>query len=70
MSKQGLRVFDSDMHVMEPAYLWPQYSEPAYKHVAPVGLMERPRVTADSANAGRGITPTTTPSGQGSRNSA
>ncbi|HUY64932.1 MAG TPA: amidohydrolase family protein [Acidimicrobiales bacterium] len=33
-------VADSDMHVMEPADLWQRYIDPAWAHVAPVGLAE------------------------------
>jgi predicted TIM-barrel fold metal-dependent hydrolase len=36
----GLRVADSDMHVMEPPDLWKRYIDPAWRHVAPVGLTE------------------------------
>ena len=43
MAKHGLRVADSDMHVMEPADLWQRYIDPAYRHAAPVGLSELPR---------------------------
>lgn len=37
MAKQGFRVIDSDMHVMEPADLWQRYLEPKYRDRAPVG---------------------------------
>jgi predicted TIM-barrel fold metal-dependent hydrolase len=37
---QGLRVADSDMHVFEPPDLWQRYIDPAWRHVAPVGLTE------------------------------
>ena len=37
MAKQGFKVMDSDMHVMEPADLWQTYMEPAFKDRAPVG---------------------------------
>jgi predicted TIM-barrel fold metal-dependent hydrolase len=39
----GLPVADSDMHVLEPADLWQRYIDPAFRHVAPVGLTEMPR---------------------------
>ena len=36
MAKDGFRVVDSDMHVMEPNDLWQNYIDPAYKDRAPV----------------------------------
>ena len=36
-------VADSDMHIFEPADLWQRYIDPAYRHVAPVGLAEMRR---------------------------
>lgn len=35
--KNGFKIFDSDLHVMEPPDLWPQYIDSAFKHLAPVG---------------------------------
>ncbi|HWP67365.1 MAG TPA: amidohydrolase family protein [Candidatus Limnocylindria bacterium] len=43
MTPDGLRVMDSDMHVLEPPDLWQRYIDPAFAHVAPVGLTEMPR---------------------------
>src|SRR5579863_1018162 len=40
MALDGLRIADSDMHVMEPADLWQRYIDPAWEHAAPVGLSE------------------------------
>ena len=40
MALDGLRIADSDMHVMEPADLWQRYMDPAWEHAAPVGLTE------------------------------
>ncbi len=40
MSINGLRVADSDMHVMEPADLWTRYIAPEWRHAAPVGMAE------------------------------
>ena len=37
MAKNGYRVFDSDMHVLEPADLWLRYIDPKYRDRAPVG---------------------------------
>ena len=36
MAKDGFRVVDSDMHVMEPHDLWQNYIDPSYKDRAPV----------------------------------
>ena len=33
--KDDYRVFDSDMHVLEPADLWERYIDPAFRHRAP-----------------------------------
>ncbi len=38
MAKQGYKVFDSDMHIMEPADLWQRFIAPAYKSIAPKGV--------------------------------
>ena len=43
MAYNGLRVADSDMHVLEPADLWQRYIDPRFSHAAPVGLDEIPR---------------------------
>ena len=40
MAVNGLRIADSDMHVMEPADLWQRYMDPAWGNAAPVGLSE------------------------------
>ena len=41
MAKQGYKVFDSDMHVVEPPDLWQRYIDPAYRATAPVGTKVR-----------------------------
>ncbi len=38
MTKQGFRVFDSDMHIMEPADLWERRIAPEFRDMAPRGL--------------------------------
>jgi predicted TIM-barrel fold metal-dependent hydrolase len=43
VTKNGLRVADSDMHVMEPPDLWQRYIAPEWRHAAPVGLSEMRR---------------------------
>ena len=40
MTPNGLKVADSDMHVLEPPDLWQRYIDPAWRHAAPVGLTE------------------------------
>jgi predicted TIM-barrel fold metal-dependent hydrolase len=37
MAKKGFKVFDSDMHVMEPPDLWERYIAPEFSAVAPHG---------------------------------
>ncbi len=41
MAKAGFKVFDSDMHVLEPPDLWQRYIEPEYKEHAPIGLTSK-----------------------------
>ncbi len=41
MAKNGFKVMDSDMHVIEPADLWDRYTEPAYRDRSPKGYSER-----------------------------
>ncbi len=38
MAKNGFRIFDSDMHIMEPPDLWERYIDPEFKSMAPRGL--------------------------------
>ena len=38
MAKNGFRIFDSDMHIMEPPDLWERYIDPEFKSDAPRGL--------------------------------
>jgi predicted TIM-barrel fold metal-dependent hydrolase len=37
MAKNGFKVFDSDMHIMEPPDLWERYIAPEFRSRAPVG---------------------------------
>src|ERR1700745_2102675 len=37
MAKNGFKVFDSDMYIMEPVDLWERYIEPEFKSEAPRG---------------------------------
>ena len=38
MAKQGFKVFDSDMHIMEPVDLWERYIDKKFLSLAPRGL--------------------------------
>ncbi len=40
--KDGFKVFDSDMHVLEPVDLWERYIDPAFKDRAPRGSTHTP----------------------------
>ena len=42
MAINGYRLFDSDLHVIEPADLWQRYIHPRFKDLAPIGLIEQP----------------------------
>lgn len=41
MAKHGFRMFDAEMHVMEPVDLWARYIDPEFKTRAPRRLNER-----------------------------
>ena len=41
MAKQGYKIIDAEMHVMEPVDLWEKYIDPAFKDRAPKRLSER-----------------------------
>src|SRR4051812_16126135 len=38
MAKGGFRVFDSDMHIMEPPDLWEKFIDPEFRSIAPRGI--------------------------------
>jgi len=38
MAKDGFRILDSDMHIMEPPDLWLRYVDEQYRSQAPVGV--------------------------------
>ena len=38
MARDGLKILDSDMHLMEPVDLWERYIDPKFKSEAPQGL--------------------------------
>ena len=35
MTKNGMKLMDSDMHIIEPPDLWERYIDPAFKSQAP-----------------------------------
>jgi predicted TIM-barrel fold metal-dependent hydrolase len=39
MSKNGFKILDSDMHIMEPPDLWESYIDAKFKHRAPRGVI-------------------------------
>ena len=41
MAKQGFKILDSDMHIMEPPDLWERYIEDKYKARAPRGVQSQ-----------------------------
>ena len=41
MSKNGFKIIDAEMHIMEPTDLWDNYIDPAYKENAPRRIAER-----------------------------
>jgi predicted TIM-barrel fold metal-dependent hydrolase len=54
MARDGFKVFDSDMHVLEPVDLWERYIDPAFKDRAPRGTTRTPMdvgVTVDGTDA-------------------
>ena len=61
MAKNGFRILDSDMHLMEPPDLWQRYTEPRYRDQAPRGLQQWVRdlrmVDADGRAWGRPVDP-------------
>jgi uncharacterized protein len=40
MAKNGFRVFDSDIHIIEPPDLWARYIDAPFKHQAPRGFAD------------------------------
>jgi predicted TIM-barrel fold metal-dependent hydrolase len=53
MARNGYRILDSDLHVMEPPDLWQRYTDQRYRHLAPVGLNEIVRDLRDVHPDGR-----------------
>ena len=39
MAKNGFKIMDSDMHIMEPPDLWQRYTEAPFRHLAPQGVL-------------------------------
>ena len=44
--KDGFKVFDSNMHVLEPVDLWERYIDPSFRDRAPGGHSARPPTLA------------------------
>ncbi|HZT05725.1 MAG TPA: amidohydrolase family protein [Chloroflexota bacterium] len=61
MAKNGFKVFDSDMHIMEPPDLWPKYIAPEFKDLAPRG------VTSDNVRDLRTVFPQDDPAARVTR---
>jgi predicted TIM-barrel fold metal-dependent hydrolase len=40
VAKNGFKILDSDMHVMEPPDLWQEYTDPAFRDRAPIGKQD------------------------------
>ena len=40
MAKNGFRVLDSDIHIIEPPDLWARYMDAPFKHQAPRGFAD------------------------------
>jgi len=38
MAYKNLKVLDSDIHIIEPADLWPRYIDPEFRDRAPSGV--------------------------------
>ena len=38
MARNGFRILDCDLHVMEPPDLWQRYTDDKFKHLAPIGV--------------------------------
>lgn len=43
MARNGFRILDCDLHVMEPPDLWQRYTDKKYRHLAPVGKSDAVR---------------------------
>ena len=43
MANSGFKVFDSDMHILEPADLWQRYIDKKFRHLAPIGTTDHVR---------------------------
>ena len=59
--KNGFKVLDSDMHILEPADLWQRYIDAKFKHLAPIGTTDHVRdlrlVGPDGSAWGRPMDP-------------
>ena len=63
MAVNGIPVFDSDLHVIEPADLWQRYIDPKFRDLAPMGRPEKPFSTGNLLDhAGNPFVPGNQPS--------
>jgi uncharacterized protein len=53
MANSGFKLMDSDLHLIEPADLWPRYIDPAFKDAAPIGNSGGPRLDAVELPGGK-----------------
>ena len=55
MTRNGFRIMDSDLHILEPADLWERYIDPAFRDRAPRGLTDVTRgLGVDAGGSGTG----------------
>ncbi len=64
MAKQGFKVIDSDIHVVEPADLWLRYLEPEFVKARSAAGRIRQRVMANRRAPGAGARQYSGPSGR------
>jgi predicted TIM-barrel fold metal-dependent hydrolase len=61
MAKNGYKVLDSDMHILEPADLWQRYIDKKFKQLAPLGTTDHVRdlrlIGPDGRGWGRPVDP-------------
>jgi uncharacterized protein len=53
MARDGFRILDCDLHVMEPPDLWQRYTDEKFRHLAPVGMTAHKRDLRIVAAEGR-----------------
>ena len=58
MPKNGFKVLDSDMHILEPPDLWQRFIDSKFKDYAPRGTTDHVRDLRLVGPDGRGVGPT------------